>query len=98
MFRHEQSHVDENFDFIVLDFAAGLVSSGHLDVEIFQNIEQLYRQADEEMKGMTWQEEDAFLAGNSPVVSEWKSEAARLLGIVEAHNKSLKADAVNGAA
>ncbi|MCB1589355.1 MAG: hypothetical protein KDI56_10680 [Xanthomonadales bacterium] len=76
MFHHGQSHIDENFDFMALDYARALVDSGHLDVEVAQRIEQLYRQAQDEMNGMTWQEEDAFLYGGSPIVFERKSEAA----------------------
>ena len=98
MYQNPNSHVDDNFDFIVLDFAAGLASSGHLGEGVAQEISQLYVEAEQELKGMSWQEADAFLESDSPLVAKWKSEASRLLAIVEAHNKSLKADAVNGAA
>tara|TARA_B100001540_G_scaffold302906_1_gene310950 strand:+ start:45 stop:428 length:384 start_codon:yes stop_codon:yes gene_type:complete len=98
MYQDPNSHVDDNFDFIVLDFAKGLVNSGHLDEAVAIEIQQLYLEAERELKGMSWQEQDVFLDSDSPAASKWKSEASRLLAVVEAHNKSLKADAVNGAA
>ena len=98
MYQDPNSHVDDNFDFIVLDFAKGIVNSGHLDEAVAIEIQQLYLEAERELKGMSWQEQDVFLDSDSPAASKWKSEASRLLAVVEAHNKSLKADAVNGAA
>lgn len=84
------STMDENFDFIALDYLGGAVEAGLIPPGTADGIERLFREADELLSYLTWQQEDSLMKARPAKVAEWQERAALYLGQIEEHNSKLQ--------
>jgi hypothetical protein len=91
-FSKPESFVDDNFDFIVLDYLPGAVDAGFIPKDVALDLESLFREADVALSDFSWQEVDDLFASKSPIVRQWQSRAAKYLNQIKAHNKPFKQD------
>ena len=75
--------IDENFDFIVLDYLAGAASAGLIPKETAYGIESLF-------KPLTCQQQDALMKERPEIVREWQERMAIYIKQIEAHNNRLQ--------
>ncbi|MCP4254244.1 MAG: hypothetical protein GY775_12705 [Candidatus Scalindua sp.] len=93
MFSSSESVVDDNFDFIALDSLDYLIENGLITTEIGEDINNLYKEADQSIKDLDWKQEDKLVESNSSLVKQWQDRANSILCAINAHNKSSKKDA-----
>lgn len=91
-FAKPDSIVDENFDFIVLDYLAGAVEANLIPKETASGIEALYTEADQFLSTLNWQQEDALLKASPNVVTGWQNQASEFIKQIKAHNKCKQQD------
>ena len=89
-FSRSDSAIDENFDFIVLDYLPGAVSAGLIHEEIACGIELLFKEANEFLKPLTWQQQDALMEERPGIIREWQERMATYIGQIETHNDRLQ--------
>ena len=82
LFCSEDSAIDDLFDFIVLDYLDGAISNKMLSKVTANSIRELFESADNELKGLTWQDQDKYMESGSAKVKEWKKLAGKLLSEV----------------
>lgn len=82
--------IDENFDFIVLDYLAGAASAGLIPKETAYGIESLFKEADNFLKPLTCQQQDALMKERPEIVREWQERMAIYIKQIEAHNNRLQ--------
>jgi len=87
IFSASESLVDDNFDFIVLDFLGGAVEGGLVPKETAFSIESLFKEAGNVLSPLNWQQEDELLAANSPLVKQWQDKAAMYIVQINAHKQ-----------
>lgn len=82
--------IDENFDFIVLDYLSGAASAGLIPKETAYGIESLFKEADNFLKPLTCQQQDALMKERPEIVREWQKRMAIYIKQIEAHNNRLQ--------
>jgi len=86
-FAKSDSIIDENFDFVVLDFLGGAVHDNLIPKETAFGIEFLFKEAETAFKDLDWKQEDALLESNTPLVREWQKRMTLYIQQINAHNK-----------
>lgn len=90
-FSRADSAIDENFDFIVLDYLPGAVEAGLISPDTAEGIDSLFREAHSFLGCLSWQQEDGLLKARPEKVRTWQSKALVFIEQIEAHNKAKQA-------
>ncbi|MGP0175235.1 hypothetical protein ACSVIJ_25625 [Pseudomonas sp. NCHU5208] len=85
-----ESVMDENFDFIVLDYLPGAAEAGLIPPDTAETIERLFKEADEFLSPLTWKQEDVLMKARPAKVKAWQEQARICIEQIEAHNKKLQ--------
>ena len=74
----------------ILDYLPGAASAGLIPKETAYGIESLFKEADNFLKPLTCQQQDALMKERPEIVREWQKRMAIYIKQIEAHNNRLQ--------